>query len=218
MMMMMIAYIIKLEKNVKSSVVFFWKQHTKRILEIFEIQRPLAKGFLKISHHRIIIIAERLLRPRTEEQWRFKRRRRIIKRTETHRWSRQNREPGWMKRRPKNVVVSFLNETFCWWNFLVAEEVLDDERKKERKKPPHTKRETTTSLKPPRCVIKKIKQTWTFNSSLRTSLDSRIRATAPGVTATADIIFTRRRVYIAHNEKCGERQFFEKQNETLLGN
>jgi hypothetical protein len=29
-------------------------------LEIFEIQRPLAKGFLKISHHRIIIIAERL--------------------------------------------------------------------------------------------------------------------------------------------------------------
>ena len=25
------------------------------------------------------------------------------------------------------------------------------------------------------------------------------------------------RVYIAHNEKCGERQFFEKQNETLLG-
>jgi hypothetical protein len=42
-----------------------------------------------------------------------------------------------MKRRPKNVVVSFLNETFCWWNFLVAEEVLDDERKKERKKPPH---------------------------------------------------------------------------------
>ena len=49
------------------------------------------KGFLKISHHRIIIIAERL-RPRTEQR-RFKRRRRI-KRTETHRWSRQNREPG----------------------------------------------------------------------------------------------------------------------------
>jgi F0F1-type ATP synthase epsilon subunit len=62
-------------------------------LEIFEIQRPLVTGFLKISHHRIIIIAERRLRPRTEEQRRFKRRRRRIKRTETHRWSRQNREP-----------------------------------------------------------------------------------------------------------------------------
>ena len=92
---------------------------------------------------------------------------------------------------------------------------------KERKKgrpPPcrRTKRETTTSLKPPRCVIKKIKQTWTFNSSLRTSLDSRIRATAPGVTATADIIFNRRGVWSLYRKKCGETVLKNKKRDTPL--
>tara|TARA_B100000482_G_scaffold107383_1_gene77453 strand:+ start:243 stop:377 length:135 start_codon:yes stop_codon:yes gene_type:complete len=40
-----------------------------------------------------------------------------------------------MKRRPKNVVVSFLNEHRTMEIFIVVEEVLDDERKKERNHP-----------------------------------------------------------------------------------
>ena len=50
-----------------------------------------------------------------------------------------------MKRRPKNVVVSFLNEHRTMEIFIVVEEVLDDERKKETTPCRRTKRDDDIS-------------------------------------------------------------------------
>ena len=106
--MMMIAYIIKLEKNVKSSVVFFWKQHT-RILEIFEIQRPHEGIFENLtsssSPNDYYDPAQKssggLKEEEEEEENAPKRIVGAVKIENLDEW-----------REEKNVVVSFLNETF----------------------------------------------------------------------------------------------------------